>query len=117
MPAGVDWGGVLLVLGAALLGLAIGLWLLYRTILQRGAKPWPGAAGADLPGVLKSLYVQQHFTRFAIDHQGMAPDELHAAFGRFIGEVKPGETDGPTQKPGTVPNRLIGPDKLTGARA
>lgn len=117
MPEGVDWGGVLLVLGAALLGLAIGIWLLYRTILKRGAKPWPGAAGADLPGVLKSLYVQQHFTRFAAQHQGASAAELHAAFGRFIGEVKPGETDGPTQKPGTVPDKLTGPAKLTGARA
>ena len=107
-PESWDWGGFFLVLGAFLLGLALGIWLAYSTILRRGAKPWPAGADADLPGVLKSLYVQQHFTRFAIGQQGAEPAELYAAFGRFVEAVKPGDVDGPTQKPGCVPDPLPG---------
>jgi hypothetical protein len=107
-PESLDWGGIFIVLGAFLLGLALGVWLLYRAILKRGAKAWPAGAGAHLPGVLKSLYVQQHFTRFAIEQQGAAPEELYAAFGRFIDEVKPANDDGPTQTPGCVPDPLNG---------
>lgn len=105
-PAGLDWGGLFIVLGAFLLGLALGLWLLYRAVMRRGAKAWPAGAGADLPGVLKSLYVQQHLTRFATEQQGAAPAELYAAFGRFLAETRPADNDGPTQKPGCVPDPL-----------
>lgn len=99
----LDWGGMLLVLLGALAGLAVGLWLLVRTISSRGAKPWPAGADADLPSVLKSLHVQREFTRFAIANQVAAPADLHAAFGRFIDEVKPADVEGPTQKAGVVP--------------
>lgn len=107
-PHGWDWGGFFLVLAAFLVGLAVGVWLVYRTILRRGAKPWPAGRGADLPGVLKSLHVQQHFTRFAIEQQGASPAQLHAAFGRFLDEVKPGDVVGPTQPPGCIPDPLPG---------
>ncbi|HEX8262444.1 MAG TPA: hypothetical protein VF547_06185 [Allosphingosinicella sp.] len=99
----LDWGGLLLVLLGALIGLAIGIWLIIRTISSRGAKPWPAGADSDLPSVLKSLHVQREFARFAIDNQAAAPAELHAAFGRFIDEVKPADVAGPTQKAGVVP--------------
>ena len=99
----LDWWGILLVLLGALVGLAIGIWLIIRTIASRGAKAWPAGDDADLPSVLKSLHVQRAFTQFAIANQAAAPGDLHAAFGRFIAEVKPDDVQGPTQKAGVVP--------------
>lgn len=99
----LDWGGILLVLLGALVGLAIGIWLIIRTISSRGAKAWPAGKDADLPSVLKSLHVQREFSKFAIANQVAAPDELHSAFGRFIDEVRPADLEGPTQKAGVVP--------------
>jgi hypothetical protein len=99
----LDWWGIVLVILGALVGLAIGAWVLIRTISSRGAKAWPAGKDADLPSVLKSLHVQREFTRFAIANQVSAPDDLHAAFGRFIAEVKPADLEGPTQKAGVVP--------------
>jgi hypothetical protein len=96
------WDFLLVLLGL-LVGLAIGIWLIIKTISSRGAKAWPAGKDADLPSVLKSLHVQREFTRFAIANQVAAPDELHAAFGRFIDEVKPADLEGPTQKAGVVP--------------
>jgi hypothetical protein len=98
-----DWWGILLVLLGALLGLAIGIWLIIKTISSRGAKAWPAGKDADLPSVLKSLHVQREFSKFAIANQVAAPDELHAAFGRFIDEVRPADLESPTQKAGVVP--------------
>jgi hypothetical protein len=102
-PRHFDGIGILLVLLAFLLGLALGVWILIRVICARGAKPYPTGPGSDLPGVLKSLFVQQRFTGFAIAQQGASPEDLHAAFGRFIAEVRPEQADGPTQSPGVVP--------------
>jgi hypothetical protein len=102
-PHRFDGGGILLVLLAFLIGLAIGVWILIRIISARGAKSYPAGAGSDLPGVLKSLHVQQRFTGFAIEQQAASPADLHAAFGRFIAEVRPDALDGPTQSPGVVP--------------
>jgi hypothetical protein len=99
----LDWWGILLVLLGAIVGALIGVWLLIRTISSRGAKAWPAGPDADLPSVLKSLHVQREFTRFAIANQVAEPDDLHAAFGRFIDEVKPANVEGPTQKAGVVP--------------
>ncbi|HEX8225176.1 MAG TPA: hypothetical protein VF605_15270 [Allosphingosinicella sp.] len=99
----LDWGGMALVLLGALVGLAVGLWLIVRTISGRGGKSWPAGADSDLPSVLKSLHVQREFTRFAVANQVAAPADLHAAFGRFIAEVKPDDVAGPTQKAGVVP--------------
>ena len=98
-----DWGGILLVLLGALAGLVVGIWLVIRLLIRRGSKSWPAGKGADLPSVLKSLHVQRAFTRFAIANQGATPDELHAAFGRFLDETKPADLAGPTQKAGVVP--------------
>jgi len=100
-----DWLGILIVFGAALVGLALGVWLLYRTIMRSGAKSYPAQEGAELPGVLKSLYLQRRFTNFAIAQQSESPDELYAAFGRFLDEVRPDDVYGPTQPPGVVPVR------------
>lgn len=110
LPVAVAWWrwplhgwDFLLVLVGLVLGFLLGAWLIIRTINSRGAKSWPAGPGADLPSVLKSLHVQRAFTRFAIANQVAAPDDLHAAFGRFIDEVKPSDLEGPTQKAGVVP--------------
>ena len=85
-----------------LAGLGAGLYYAYRQILQNGLKPLPTAPDSDLPTVLKSLYVQQHFVRFAIDHQGADPTSLHSAFGKFLTDHRPTEIAGPTQPAGVV---------------
>jgi hypothetical protein len=86
----------------ALIGI---LWLtvyaLYRWVLNRGMAPFPTAPGSDLPSVLKSLYLQQHFTRFAIEAQGLDDAALHARFGAFVAAVKPADAV-PTQPPGEI---------------
>ena len=66
---------------------------------HRGQKPLPTAPGSDLPSVLKALYLQRHFARFAIDHQGVTDADLHAAFGTFLTAHAPSDRDGPTQAP------------------
>jgi len=95
----VAWGTVIvpLLIGIVLLA----AYALYRWILRRGQAPFPTAPGSDLPTVLKSLYLQQHFTRFAIEAQGLSDAELHARFGAFLAAVKPGDAS-PTQPPGEV---------------
>ncbi len=90
----------LMVLG--LVGLVVSIWLAYREIMVKGARPFPPAPGADLPGVLKALYLQQRFTGFAIDTQGKDDAALHAAFGTFLRDHKPEDAAGPTQSPGVV---------------
>jgi hypothetical protein len=95
----VAWGSIVvpLMIGVALL-VAYGL---YRWILRRGQASLPTAPGSDLPTVLKSLYLQQHFTRFAIEAQGLSDAQLHARFGAFLAAVKPGDAS-PTQPPAEV---------------
>jgi hypothetical protein len=85
-----------------LIGVAVlAAYGLYRSILRRAQAPLPTAPGSDLPSVLKSLYLQQHFTRFAIEAQGLSDAQLHARFGAFLAAVKPGGAS-PTQPPGEV---------------
>jgi hypothetical protein len=73
----------------------------YRQTLGSAAKPLPTAPGSDLPSVLKALFIQQNFTRFAIEAQGLSDAALHARFGAFLGAVRPAEPS-PTQKPGEI---------------
>jgi len=89
-------------LGLILAGAAALVYGLYRLVMFEGQKPFPAAAGADLPGVLKSLYLQNAFSRFAIDQQGADPAALHAAFGQFIQTTQPGQVTAPTQAPGVI---------------
>ncbi|WP_431282052.1 hypothetical protein ACQW02_22015 [Humitalea sp. 24SJ18S-53] len=91
---------LLMLLGLA--GIVVGLWYAYREVMTKGALPFPPAPGADLPGVLKALYLQQRFTSFAIDTQGKDDAALHAAFGDFLRDHKPEDTAAPTQPPGVV---------------
>jgi hypothetical protein len=98
-----EWGGGWkLWVPAVLLGILAALYAIYRLIMSRGARAWPAAPNSDLKSVLKSVYVQQRFVRFAIDEQGASPEALHAAFGRFLAETEPADVEGPTQAPGVV---------------
>ena len=87
---------------AVVVGLVAVVVTLYYMVLSAGAKPWVAAPNSDLPNVLKSLYVQQRFTHFAVDMQGADPDTLHVAFGKFIADHKPATTHAPTQPPGII---------------
>lgn len=96
-----DWSpGITLLLGAAVTAaVAYGL---IRYVWQKGDAPMPPAKYGDLPSVLKSLYLQQHFADFALDAQGKSDAELHAAFGAFLDTHRPGDRMAPTQAPGVI---------------
>ncbi|NKC32865.1 hypothetical protein [Falsiroseomonas selenitidurans] len=87
---------------AGLVVLPLGLWWAYAAVMAAAAKPFPTAPRSDLPSVLKALYLQQRFTRFAIDTQGATPEALHAAFGDFLAAHRPEDVAAPTQRRGVV---------------
>jgi hypothetical protein len=95
---------LLVVLGAAFVGL--GLWYDFNLISRRGAKPFPTAPNSTLRDVLKALYLQQAFTRFAAAQQGVSPAQLRAAFAAFVAATRPNDLDGPTQPAGVVRSQL-----------
>lgn len=99
--AGIAWWAWVL---AGLLGLGVGIWAAYRLIMRRGAAPFPPAPGGEgrLETVLKGLYLQQKFSRFAAGHQMDDPERLHAAFGAFLAEHAPADARKPTQPPGVL---------------
>jgi hypothetical protein len=94
-----DWG-VVVIIALLLLALLLGYGA-YRFILSRGMKPFPTAPDSDLQSVLKGLFLQQHFTRFAIDAQGLDDAQLFDRFGAFLAEVQPAG-GAPTQVAGEV---------------
>ncbi len=73
-----------------------------RLLWVRGSRPFPTGANTDLPSVLKSLHVQQRFALFAADVQGQDAATLHARFGGFLADVRPGDLDAPTQPSGVI---------------
>ncbi|WP_034161032.1 hypothetical protein [Sphingomonas sp. ERG5] len=92
------WQGLLLGIGGALLGLLIDYWL----VMRRGGKSFPAAPNSTLRDVLKALYLQQAFTRFAAERQGADPATLGPAFRAFLAAHRPGDLDAPTQPPGVI---------------
>jgi hypothetical protein len=76
--------------------------LAYRQVVAAGMRPFPAGRRTDLPGVTKALYLQQHFTRFAIAEQESDPATLHQRFGAFLRAHRPDDTAAPTQARGTV---------------
>jgi len=98
--------------GLSLVGaVALGLVLLaaYMSVMAAGGKPFPAAADSNLPTVLKALYLQRKFTRFAIDSQmdAAGTDEasakkLYDDFKAFVATHKPTDIVTPTQPPGVV---------------
>ena len=98
-------GGARFWLMLALLGLVavpVAAFIAYRQLTAKAREAFPTASRSDLPGVLKALYLQQAFTRFAIDQQGRDPAALHAAFGDFLRAQRPEDTTAPTQPRGVV---------------
>ncbi len=100
IASAATWGVVVVPLLILLALLAA--WGLYRRIFRQGMTPFPTAPGSDLPSVLKSLFIQQHFTRFAIEAQGLDDAALHARFGAFLGATRPDDVAAPTQQPGEI---------------
>ena len=101
----VDWSwlfklfaGVVL----AVLALVLAAVVAYSTVMRVGNKPFPTAPDSDLKSVLKALYLQQKFTDFAIQNQGVDDDDLQKSFGAFLDEHKPGDLDNPTQQRGVI---------------
>jgi len=98
--------------GLSLVGaVALGLVLLaaYMSVMAAGGKPFPAATDSNLPTVLKALYLQRKFTRFAIDSQmdAAGTDEasakkLYDDFKTFVATHKPTDIVAPTQPPGVV---------------
>lgn len=84
--------------------IAAALWLLSRT----GRRPFPPFPDSDLPTVLKALYLQQRFARFAEAHQLDDPDRLHRAFTAFLHETRPHAPE-PAQPPGVIRSDGIEP--------
>jgi hypothetical protein len=83
---------------------AIGVVLfgLYRFIMTRAQRPLPTAPDCELPAILKAIYLQQKFTTFAIDAQGVDEQTLHRAFGVFLESSKPSDRTHPTQPAGVL---------------
>ena len=103
-PTGIVNGLASLFAGIAVVGVAIAavLAVLLRFVVRRSTVPFPAAPDSDLPSILKALYLQQRFQDFAIAAQGQSDGALHAAFGRFLADHKPGDLLKPTQDPGVV---------------
>ncbi|WP_434054234.1 MAG: hypothetical protein RDA78_04880 [Roseibium sp.] len=88
----------------AFLAFAVITYLAYRFVLNRGQTAWPAAKDSDLPSVLKGLYLQQKFSDFVVDNQGVSDTDLHKSFGKFLDSHKPGDVLDPetTQSPGVI---------------
>ncbi|WP_108260524.1 hypothetical protein [Mangrovicoccus ximenensis] len=102
--------GMMTLFGMSLLWIAViaavltaaAVWLALRYTVANGNKPLAPGKYDDLPSVLKSLYLQQAFADFAVETQGASPEELHAAFGKFLDTHAPGDNAAPTQPPGVI---------------
>jgi hypothetical protein len=96
------WAGLM---AAVVLGLA-GVVADYFWVMGRGRRPFPAAPDSTLRHVLKALYLQQAFARFARAQQGTELAGRAAAFRAFLAEHEPGNLDGPTQSAGVIRTRL-----------
>ena len=86
--------------------LILGLIIDYYWVMAKGRQPYTASPGADLRNVLKGLYLQQAFTRFAMAQQRRNPAKWGAEFRKFLAATKPGDLDGPTQPPGVIRSKL-----------
>lgn len=59
-----------------------------------------GSTDDSLQEQLKSLYLKQEFTQFAIEHQGKSAAEIQQGFKTFIARVQPDNLTEPTWPPG-----------------
>jgi hypothetical protein len=102
------WNGWSWMPWAGLALLIAGVIVDYYWVLWKGKQPYPAAPGSDLRNVLKGLYLQQAFTRFAMDQQRRNPTQWGAEFRKFLSAMKPADLDGPTQPPGVIRRKLPG---------
>ena len=82
-------------------------WRPMRASCAAGAKPFPAAPDSDLPTVLKALYLQRTFTRFAIDAAGRRHDAASRSSSTTIRRSSspttgPTISASPTQAPGVI---------------
>ena len=75
---------------------------LYFKVMRVGNEPFPTAPDSDLKSVLKALYLQQKFSDFAIENQGVNDAALYKNFGEFLNKHKPDDLDNATQQPGVI---------------
>lgn len=94
------WGRAGLGLAA---GLAAALLAAFVLVFRMGPRPAPYAPGVDLRTILKALYVQAAFSRFAATRQGCDPATLLSSFQAFLTQTDPTNLQAPTQAPGVVP--------------
>ena len=114
LPSWVGWlVGILAAIGFGLGGLFVDV----QTILAWGEKPFPTAPNSTLRDVLKALYLQQAFAKFARDHQGQSAAQLRAAFAVFANETRPADVSGPTQPPGVVRGVVTHEEDFAGQHA
>jgi hypothetical protein len=102
------WSGWSWMPWAGLALLIVGVVIDYYWVLWKGRQPYPAAPGSDLRNVLKGLYLQQAFTRFAIEQQRRDPAERGAAFRTFLTATRPADLSGPTQPPGVIRSHFPG---------
>jgi hypothetical protein len=57
--------------------------------------------------ILKALYLQQNFVRFAVETQGADHPTLHRRFGEFLAQHAPSNVERPTQKPGVIKSEWV----------
>jgi hypothetical protein len=94
-----SWGIGALV---AVAGLLAGLLIDYLLVMHKGAKPFPAPPNTTLSDVLKALYLQQAFARFAAEQQHRGLAASGAAFRTFLEKYQPANLAKPTQPPGVV---------------
>jgi len=89
-------------LAIALLGIAVGLCVVYRMVMARGLRPFPTAPNSDLPSVLKALYLQRQLIPFVARMQGESDRTLFEEFGKLLKAVQVDDAGAPTQSPGVI---------------
>ena len=93
------WPGLAVAVVAAA---AAALAAAYLVLMRAGAKPFPAVAGADLPSILKALFLQRALIPKVAMWQGATPEDLYSAVGDFLKAVDVENTDRPSQLPGTI---------------
>jgi len=103
---GWPWGSIA---GVACIGFIASLIFAYWLVMDRGRRAFPTAPHSSLASILKALYLQQNFIRFAVDTQGADPPTLHRKFGEFLKQHAPRNLERPTQEPGVIKSEWVKP--------
>jgi hypothetical protein len=101
-PFGWSWAFAGEALLLALLAAGPAICAVYRVVMTRGLKPFPAAPNADLPSVLKALYLQRRLIPFVARMQGESDQALFDEFGKLLDKVQVDNVTAPTQSPGVI---------------